>query len=451
MNKQVRIGNGQGFWGDSIDAPKWLLREGPIDYITLDYLAEVTMSIMQKQKLKHPHLGYATDFVALIEELLPELMERGVKVIANAGGVNAKACQEALIEVAKKQGCKGLGVAAVTGDDIFADLPRFKAQGILLKNMDTGEPLFDRERDILSANVYIATRAMTEALATGAQIVVTGRSTDPGLVLAPLVHEFNWSWDDWDRLAAGTVAGHILECGAQCTGGNFTNWQEVPDMVNLGYPIAEVAEDGTFLVTKHQGTGGQVSVATVSEQLLYEMGDPRHYITPDCTVDFTSIQLTQEGPDRVRVSGITGGPHTPTLKASINYRDGYKAAGQLTVSGPQALAKAEKCAELLWGRLKRSGVVCEHQSTEFLGSGVCHRGIVFQGDPPEVVVRFAVKDQDYRKIERFGKEIAPLVTSGPPGVTGFAGGRPKPQEIVAYWPALLDRNLIQTSIDLKEV
>ena len=446
----IRIGNGQGFWGDSIDAPVRILREGPIDYVTLDYLAEVTMSIMQKQKMKRPETGYATDFVRYIDEVLPELVERNVKVVANAGGVNPRACQKAIMEIARKHGIKNLKVGIVEGDDIMDRLDEFHKMGVTLANMDTGESLFNKKRHILSANVYMPTNGIVEALDKGAQIVITGRSTDPGLVLGPIMHEMKWQSND--KLALGTVAGHILECGAQATGGNFTNWQDVPDMDRIGYPIAEVDEQGGLVITKHDGTGGLVSVDTVSEQLVYEMGDPKHYITPDCIADFSSIKVHQNGPNRVRITGVKGKDKTPTLKVSISYLDGYKATGQLTISGPDALAKAEKCAEVLWSRLKHAGYTYEETLTEYVGSGVCHDGIVPKHhEAPEIILRVGVKDHDRAKVDRFGKEIAPLVTSGPPGVTGFAGGRPKAQEIVAYWPALIPRELIQTHVTIAEV
>jgi len=264
-----------------------------------------------------------------------------------------------------------------------------------------------------------------------------------------MAYEFGWSFEDWDRLAAGTIAGHILECGPQCTGGNFTRWWEVPDLWNVGYPIVEGREDGTFTVTKHENTGGMVTVDTVSEQLLYEMGDPTEYITPDVVADFTSIRLEQEGKDRVRVSGIQGRPRTGTLKISASYLAGYKTHGQITISGPRAVEKARLSAEIVWKRLERSGVTFdpENRLEELVGVNASLPGIgEMSEDPPEVVLRLGVRDADRRKVERFGKEIAPLVTTGPPGVTGFAGGRPKPHQIVAYWPALLDRNVVESQI-----
>lgn len=455
MKKMIRIANGQGFWGDSIDAPVRLVKDGPLDYLTLDYLAEVTMSIMQRQKLKNPDLGYATDFVNLMERILPTLMEKGIRVIANAGGVNPEGCRNAVFTVARKIGIRGLKIATVSGDNILSKLDEWFTAGTDLKHMDTGESLRQLKasgHEILSANVYISSQPLAEALDQGAHVVIAGRTTDTGLAMAPMVHEFGWAWNDWNKLAAGTVAGHIIECGAQCTGGNFTRWQDVPDLWNVGYPIVEARPDGTFVVTKHDGTGGMVTVDTVSEQLLYEMGDPKAYITPDVIADFTSIRLKQDGKDRVEVSGIQGAPATPFYKVSASYLQGYKASGQLTISGPDALDKARLCADIVWKRLERAGHSFEKKSVEFLGVDSCHEGIVPRPERiNEVVLRLGVKDADRKKVDRFGKEIAPLVTSGPPGVTGFAGGRPKPQEIVAFFPALIPKELIRTQVSVETV
>ena len=444
--KTVRIGNGQGFWGDNVDAPVRLLRGGDIDYIGMDYLAEVTLSIMMRQKLRDPSKGYATDFIDFIRRVLPELKERNVRVITNAGGLNPGACREAIFEVARELGVEGVRVGIVEGDDILGRLGDLLEAGHEMKNMDNGEalePLIDK---FSSANAYLGARPVVEALDDGALIVLCGRVTDTALALAPLIHEYGWSWDDWDRLAAGTIAGHILECGPQCTGGNFSRFWEVPDLWNVGYPLVEANEDGSFVVTKHPNTGGMVNVATVSEQLLYEMGDPGEYLTPDVTAYFTSIQLAQDGEDRVAVSGIRGGPRTPFLKISASYLAGFKAAGQLTVAGPRAVEKAELCAEIVWKRLERAGIQFaeDEQETEILGLGSVLPGVgATPTDPPEVVLRLAVRHADRDKVERFGKELAPLVTAGPPGVTGFAGGRPKPQRVVAYWPALLAREEVE--------
>ncbi|HKQ60835.1 MAG TPA: acyclic terpene utilization AtuA family protein [Candidatus Polarisedimenticolaceae bacterium] len=448
----LRIANGQGFWGDSIDAPARLVEEGPLDFLTLDYLAEVTMSILQKQRRRDPRRGYATDFIDLVRRILPRLRERSIRVVANAGGVNPKACRKAVIKVAEEQGASGLKVGTVTGDDILDRLDELIASGVSFANLDDGRPLEAVRDRVLSANVYIGSFPVAAALRRGAHIVVTGRLTDPGLVLSPLIAEFGWRPNDWNRLAAGTVAGHIVECGAQCTGGNFSRWWEVEGWDHLGYPIVECNADGSFVVTKHQGTGGLVTVDTVREQLVYEMGDPHRYVTPDCVVDFTSIRLADDGPDRVRVHGIAGSPATDTYKVSISYLEGYKATGQITVSGPDALPKARICAEAIWGRLRRAGYTFEETVTEFLGVDSCHGPIT--GPPTqvnEVVLRVGVKDRDRGKVDRFGKELTPLVTSGPPGVTGFAGGRPKATEVLGFWPALIPKDRVKAAITVEEV
>jgi hypothetical protein len=447
--RTVRVGNGQGFWGDDVDAPVELLRGGPIDYIGMDYLAEVTLSIMMRQKLKDPRLGYAPDFVDFVRRVLPEVRERGVRILSNAGGLNPRACRQRIFEVARELGVAGLKVGVVEGDDLLPRLPELVAAGHELANMDTGEPIGPVVGRMTSANAYLGARPVVAALAQGAHIVLCGRVTDTALALAPLIHEFGWGPEDWDHLAAGTIAGHILECGAQCTGGNFSRWWEVPDLWNVGYPIVEAAADGTFAVTKHAGTGGMVTVDTVAEQLLYEMGTPAEYLTPDVVADFTTIRLAADGPDRVRVSGIEGRPRTPFLKVSASYLAGYKASGQITISGPRAVDKARLAADIVFRRLERAGVVFDddQKEIELVGAGACLPGILpAPPDPPEVVLRLGVRHPDPERVNRFGKEIAPLITAGPPGVTGFAGGRPKAQEIVAYWPALLAREEVEDHI-----
>jgi len=447
---KVLIANGQGFWGDSILGPIRLVKEGPLDYLTLDYLAEVTMSIMQKLRARRPDQGYATDFVKLIERILPDLVDKGIRVVANAGGVNPHACKDAVLAVIRKQGYNGIKVAVVEGDDILAGLDGLMAAGETFRNMDTGAPLTDVRERVSSANVYLGAFPIAEALGQGAQIVITGRGTDPGLVLGPLIHEFGWQKGDWDRLAAGTVAGHIVECGAQCTGGNYTDWRDVPNMALIGYPIVEAHPDGSFVVTKHAGTGGMVTRDTVVHQLAYEMGDPAAYITPDVVADFTSFELTDEGHDRVRISGVRGKAETPTYKVSMSFQDGWKSVGQLTVSGPDALAKARLSARVVWERLAYDGFEYSpaERLEEYVGANVCHRGLEVKGAdaPSEVVLRLGVKGPDFHKVERFGPELVPLVTSGPPGVTGFAGGRPKATEIIGYWPALITKDKIQPRV-----
>ena len=452
MKQKIRIAAGQGFWGDLPDAPVRQVEGGPIDYLMLDYLAEVTMSIMQKQKARDAKAGYARDFVPLMKRILPACVEREIKVTANAGGVNVRGCADAIIDVARELGLAGkVRIGMVTGDDIMPRLDELLSRGIELRNMDTEEPLSTVRDRIQSANVYLGAAPMVEALQQGAQVVITGRATDTGLTLAPLMHEFGWAADDWNRLAAGTIAGHIIECGAQCSGGNCQyDWRNIPDLADVGFPIVEVSSDGTFVVTKHEGTGGCVNVPSVKEQLVYEMGDPHQYITPDVVADFTTIHLRDDGRDRVRVHGIEGRPATEFLKVSISYSAGFKAVGTLVYSWPDAYEKAAAADKILRARLDRLGLKFEHVLTEFVGASATHGPLagVPRADLPEVQLRVGVRGQDRGAIERFTKEIAPLILTGPPGVTGFAGGRPKVEEIVAYWPALIPKSEIETSVEV---
>ena len=395
-------------------------------------------------------MGYARDFIGAMDSVLDAVTDRGVRVIANAGGVNPPACAAAVKSVAAKRD-KSLRIGVVTGDDLLPRLGELIEQGHTLAHMETGEPL-DTVRDrVLSANAYIGSKPIVEALARGAQVVITGRSTDTALTMAPIRFEYGWSDTDYDRLAAGIVAGHILECGAQCSGGNcLYDWRSIPDLANVGYPIADAYEDGSFVITKHPGTGGRVSVHTVSEQLVYEMGDPHDYITPDVIADFTSIRIEDAGPDRVRVYGIRGTAPTDKLKVSIAYRAGFKAVGTLVYSWPDALEKAQLADRILRERLDRLGLEFDEVLTEFVGASATHGPLAGtpSKDAPEVQLRVGVRGDDRAAVERFTRELAPLVLNGPPSVTGFAGGRPKVEEIVAYWPALIDKTVVQTSVEI---
>ncbi len=446
----MRVAAGQGFWGDDLDAPRRQVEGGEIDYLMLDYLAEVTMSILQKQKERDPTLGYARDFIGAMESILPAVLDRGVKVIANAGGVNPRACAEAVRSVgAQRRGTK-LRIGVVTGDDLLGRLDDLMAQGHPLANMETGEPLSAVRERVVSANAYIGSEPIVEALRGGANVVITGRSTDTALTMAPLRHEFGWRAESWDQLAAGIVAGHIIECGAQCSGGNcLYYWKSIPDLANVGYPLVEARADGTFVVTKHPGTGGRVSVPTITEQLVYEMGDPHSYITPDVVADFTTIRLAQDGENRVLVSGIKGKPPTDRLKVSVAYRAGFKAIGTLVYAWPEALDKAQLADRVLRERLDRLGLKFDRVLTEFVGANACHGPLAGETpDAPEVQLRFGVRGPDRAAVERFTREMAPLVLNGPPSVTGFAGGRPKVEEIVAYWPALIDKSVVRPKVEI---
>jgi hypothetical protein len=442
----IRIANGQGFWGDSIDAPVEQIRRGPIDYLTLDYLAEVTMSILEKQRARDPEAGYARDFVDLIDRILPELVAKNIRVVANAGGLNPLACRRAVLRAAEKHGLS-IRVGTVTGDDITGCLDDLMARGIEFRNMDTGAPLSDVRDRVRSANVYFGAFPIAQALGRGAQIVVTGRCADAALALGPMIHEFGWRADDWNRLAAGVVGGHAIECGAQATGGNCqVDWESIPDLAGIGYPILEAEPDGTFVFTKHTGTGGRVGVASVTEQLLYEIGDPRAYFTPDCVADFTTVQLEAAGPDRVRFHGIEGRPATDSYKVSISYAAGFKAIGQVAYAWPDAYKKAQAGDRILRERLDRLGLRFDAMRSEYLGASACHAMPSAAPPPelaarlPEVVLRFGVRARDRAAVERFSKEIPPLVLSGPPSVTGLGSGRPRVEEVVAYWPTLIPKN-----------
>lgn len=441
----IRIANGQGFWGDWLDAPERLVSRGPIDYLTLDYLAEVTMAVLQKQRQKDSSLGYARDFPPLIAQLATKLREIGIRVLANAGGLNPVACGRELRRLAPT-----LKVAVVLGDDVLDRIDEFSAKGLPMANMDTGAPLASIRSQILSANAYLGAFPLADALKTGADVVVTGRCADAALVLAPCIHEFGWKSDDVDRLAAGMVAGHIIECGAQTTGGNTqVAWQTVENLEEIGYPIVEMHADGVFEVTKHPSTGGRVNSHTVKEQVVYEIGDPRRYITPDCTVDFTSLQLTDSGPDRVRVENVKGGPPSDSLKLSVNYLAGWKATGTLAYTWPDAVEKARAADRIVRRRLASLGLAFDEIYTEFFGWNACHGSAAIPAhDVPEVQLRIGVRGTNRTAVDRFTRELVPLVLSGPPGATGYGDGRPQVREVVAYWPALIPRDQVSTSVEV---
>ncbi len=450
----IRIANGQGFWGDSLQAPIDQIRGGPIDYLTLDYLAEVTMSILQKQRARDPHAGFARDFPPLIEQVGRDLVDRNIKVIANAGGVNPVACRKAVREALSRAGVAGkLRIGIVQGDDILARLDELLESGIELKNLDTGEPLSSVRDRVQSANAYLGAAPMVNALAQGAQIVITGRCSDPAMSMAAEIFEFGWRCDEWNLLAAGAVAGHIIECGAQCTGGNCqVDWESIPDLTGIGYPILEADRDGTFTITKHDGTGGRVTRATVTEQLLYEIGDPQAFLTADVIADFTTIRLADAGTDRVRVSGIEGRAPTSFYKVSISYTDGFRAMGTMIYGWPDAYRKAQAADRILRERMERLGLTFETIHTEYVGANALH-GEQLSGKPhadlPEVLLRVGVRSHNRASVDRFTKEIAPLALNGPPVVT-YVGGRPKVEEVVAFWPALIPKTAIRTEVTVTE-
>ena len=455
MKEKIKIASGQGFWGDLIDAPYHQVIKGDIDYLVLDYLAEVTMSILQKQKNKNPKLGYARDIPELLKRILPITKAKGIKIITNGGGVNPQACAEACLQVAKEIGIDTLKIGIVLGDDIKDRIDEITSAGCELLNMEDGKSILTIKEKILSANVYFGAFPIVEALKLGADIVITGRTTDTGLTLAPMIYEYGWKADQFNLLSAGTVAGHILECGAQASGGNFLgDWKSIKNFAEIGFPIAEAYPNGEVIITKHDNTGGRVSFETVAEQLVYEIGNPKEYITPDCVADFTSIKLKDLGKNRVKVFDVKGMQATDFYKVSCSYADGYSSVGTLTYSWPDALTKAKAADKILRKRLENLNLKFDEIRTEFVGYNACHESLapdLSEDKINEIMLRIAVRSHDYNSVERFGKEIAPLILTGPPSVTGFAGGRPKPSEVVAYWPALIPKNLVTPKIEILEL
>lgn len=447
--KHVRIGNGCGFWGDSPDAPVRLAEAADLDYLTLEYLAELTMSILALLRQRDPSAGYATDFIDVLGRLAPQLKRQpGLKVITNAGGMNPAACAKAAKEVLAKAGVTDRRIGVVSGDDLLPRLDGLIAAGQLFNHLDTGEPLTAVRQRVVSANAYLGSAPIAEALRLGASVVVTGRVADACLVVGPCLYEFGWPADDWHRLAAASTAGHLIECGAQVTGGLWANADESTGLETVGYPFADIDEDGTFTLSKPTGTGGAVNLETVGEQLLYEVGDPARYLTPDVSADFTAPRFTQSGPEAVRCHGAKGHPATDTYKVSIAYRDGWTSAGTLVIPGPNAAAKARHSGRIILDRLKQSGHTFAHSLVEVLGAGDCVPGVFPPADPPEVVLRVAVRDANRASVERFTREFAPLVTSGYAGTTGYTTGRAAVREVFAYWPALIAKSAVTPAVEL---
>lgn len=443
--KSVRIGNGCGFWGDSVDAPLRLVQSGGLDYLTLEYLAELTMSILALLRQRDANAGYATDFLDVLKSLTPEFAKQPrLKIVTNAGGMNPQSCaKQAKVIV------PGKTIGVVSGDDLLSKLDELLAAGHALKHLDTGEPLDAIRSRVVSANAYLGAAPIVEALKRGAQIVVTGRVADASLTVGPCVHEFGWGWQDWDRLAAATVAGHLIECGAQMTGGLWMNADSSTNLAQVGYPIAVVNDDGSMTVTKPEKSGGAVNVETVSEQLLYEVGDPAHYFTPDVIADFTSVTLRESEVDQVAVSGSRGRTASETYKVSIAYRDGYTAAGMLTFLGPRAAAKARQSGEIVLDKLRQAGVTFQNSHIEVLGGGSVVPGVITPSlEPVETVLRVAVRDASKSNLERFAKEFAPLVTSGFAGTTGYTTGRPQVREVFAYWPSLIAKSAVNPTVEI---
>jgi acyclic terpene utilization AtuA family protein len=444
------IANAGGFWGDRNDALAAQVHGGPVDVVMIDYLAEITMSILRRQMQDDPRAGYARDFLEALEPAIETVADAGIAVVTNAGGMNPRACAEAVVALLAKKG-RPLPVAVVTGDDVLDRLDALLAHDDL-ENLDSGEPLAKVRERVLAANVYLGAQPIAEALRRGARVVVTGRCTDSALALGPLMAHFGWETSDWDRLAAGVVAGHVLECGAQASGGNFAGgWQDVPDLHRVGYPIAEVSAGGRIVITKHPSLGGRVTPAVVKEQLLYEIGDPTAYLTPDVSADFTSIRVADLGDDRVLLDGIRGGPPPDELKVSIAFHDGWRNEVALTFVWPDAELRARRTAAILLGRIADLGLVVDAHHVDLVGVSGAHGPMAPPppGEPAEVMMRMAIRTRDRKSAERFGAEIAPLITAGVPGACGSGGrGRPHASPIVSFWPALVPRGTVTPKVEL---
>lgn len=449
MSKTVRIGCHSGFWGDTETAAVQLVRHGKVDYLVSDYLAEVTMSIMAAQKLRNPQMGYATDFVQVVmAPLAREIAEKKIKVITNAGGVNPQACRDAVLKACEAAGVK-LKVAVVLGDDL---LPRVdELRGLDIREMDTGAEL---PAKIVSMNAYLGGFPIARALGEGADVVITGRCVDSAVTLGALIDAFGWTMDDHDRLAAGTLCGHIIECGAQCNGGNFTDWRLVPDYDDMGFPVAEVSADGSFVLGKPEGTGGLITTATVAEQMLYEIGDPRAYMVPDVVCDFTQATYEQVGKDRVRVSGAKGRPPTDTYKVSTTWPDGYKLSAIFMLGGREAVAKGQHSAEAIvkkTRRMFREKNMGDYRdlSVEIIGGEATYGPHARTQDSREVVVKIAAKHDQKEALGLLGREIAPMATGGVVGMTGsFGAGRVSPSPVIRMFSCLVPKTLVPVTIEM---
>lgn len=457
--KTVRIANGAGFLGDWIDAPQRLLQRAEVDYLTIEHLAELTMSILARLREKDPQAGYAEDFLDILQSILPALKQRpALKIVANSGGVNPPACARASAGLLRDAGLDAFPVACITGDDLLPRLAQLVAEGCELTNLETGMPLKELVAtrrggwsDIVAASVYLGAQPIAQALAGGARLVITGRVADASLTVGPAMHELGWSWEDWDRVALASVAGHLIECGAQVTGGYSVDWSQYA-LADVGYPIAELDAQGGCVITKPPGSGGAVTRQTVVEQLVYEVGDPAHYLTPDVDCDFTTVEVEEVGPDRVAVRGATGRPPPDTYKVSLAYRDGWMASGQLLVYGPDCREKAQACAQILLERCRLAGFELARTCVELLGFGGGVPGTWFwrkYQTPGELVLRVAAHDPRREAIEYFARQFAPLITSGPAGLAGYAAGRPPVRPVYAYWPTLVPRSVVSPRVEVR--
>ena len=448
----IRIANGAGFLGDWLDAPQRLVKAAEVDYLTIEHLAELTMSILARQREKNPNAGYAEDFLKIVRSLVPALKKQSrLKIVANSGGVNPPACVAAVSKVLAEAGLGETSVACVTGDDLLPRLAELRARGCDFANLDTGQSI-PNQSAMVAANAYLGARPIADALAAGARIVVTGRVADASLTVGPAMHEFGWQWNDWNKLAAASVAGHLIECGAQVTGGYTTDWQR-HSLAEVGYPIAELTKSGDAVITKPPGTGGAVTWRTVIEQLVYEIGDPKHYLTPDVDCNFTTVEIKDLGNDRVAVAGASGQQPTDNYKVSMAYHDGFMASGTLLVFGSDCQEKARACGEIILRRCELAGNKLARTNIELLGAGDGVPGAFVHRKyqpPGEVVVRVTAHDARREAVECFAEQFAALITSGPAGLAGYAAGRPQVRPLYAYWPTLVPKSLIRPHVEVRK-
>jgi len=452
---RVKIGGGQGFWGDSPDAAIHMVRRGDINYMACDYLAELTLSIMARQKLVNPQAGYARDFLDLMREIAGDAKARGIRILTNAGGMNIEGCVEGLRKIAEEKGLSGYKIGYVTGDDLMGKIDELLASGVAFDNMDDVGDFTQIKDKIVNANVYFGHEPTLACLEEGADVVLTGRSTDSALFLSPIMHELNWAANDWNNLARGIMAGHLLECGGQGAGGNFDyGWRDVPRMDELGFPIAEISNDD-FVVTKAPDCGGVISEKSLKEQILYEVHDPSNYITPDVIADLSKATLTQVGPDRVRVGGICGKKRPEMLKLSIGYKAGFKVTTMLSFAWPDAYEKAQAAADIIMKKMKRKNLQAEDVMVDYIGLNSLHLGVADMSpervrDLNEVVLRIAIRTKTKEEANKIVPEIAPLQLNGPPG-SSFFGGRAHVQEVIGLWATLIPRGCVDLRSHMLEV
>jgi len=448
MNKTVRIGCASAFWGDTSTAAAQLVEGAALDYLVFDYLAEITMSLLAGARMKDPQAGYASDFIEVLSPLLGQIAEQRIRVISNAGGVNPLACAAALQRACDQAGV-ALKIAVLLGDDLQPQFKQLAASGV--REMFSAAPL---PPVCVSTNAYLGAPGIVEALRLGADIVITGRVVDSAVVSAALVHEFGWAWHDYDRLAQAALAGHIIECGAQCTGGNFTDWQQVPDYEHIGFPVVEVSADGQFIVSKPEGSGGLVTPLSVGEQLLYEIGNPRAYLLPDVICDFSQVKLQQQGPNRVQVHGAKGLPAPAQYKVSATYPDGFRCTASCLLAGIDAVAKARRVSEAIINKTgqmfsRRGWAPYSEVHIELLGSEATYGPHGQRQDSREVVIKLAVRHPNKQALILFSREIAQAATGMAPGLTGIVGGRPTVYPLIRLFSFLIDKHACTLQIDLQ--